>query len=205
MGISERRQREKELMRKLILRASMELFVKEGFHNVSIRHIAEKIEYSPATIYLYFKNKDEILYKLHEEGFQELGKKMSVVATIQNPLEKVKKLGEIYIKFGLENPEYYELMFITKATMKHLKEPDCEWECGYEAFNSLQSVVQECIDGGYFKTKNVFAATIGLWASVHGIVSLYVRERLEMIPQEHQKEIIEEAQKFILEATIIKE
>ncbi len=199
MGISERRQREKELMRKLILRASMELFVKEGFHNVSIRHIAEKIEYSPSTIYLYFKNKDEIIYKLNEEGFRELNKRMLQTSSVKDPLDRVRRIGEVYIKFGLENQEYYELMFITKATMKNLEEPEFEWDCGEEAFMTLQNTVQECVNLGIIESQNTISTTIGLWATVHGFVSLIIRDRLEILPDEHKQAILHEAQNFILE------
>ncbi|MBI5233035.1 MAG: helix-turn-helix transcriptional regulator [Deltaproteobacteria bacterium] len=62
MGISERREKEKKEMRGLILETAMELFLDEGFENVSLRRRADKIEYSPATIYLYYKDKDEILF-----------------------------------------------------------------------------------------------------------------------------------------------
>jgi AcrR family transcriptional regulator len=61
MGIKERKELEKQKMRKLILDNAMKLFLEKGFENITIRHIAEKIEYSPATIYLYFKDKDEIM------------------------------------------------------------------------------------------------------------------------------------------------
>ena len=72
MGIKERKEQEKSEMRELILKTAMNLFLDKGFENITIRHIAEKIEYSPATIYLYFKNKDEILYTLRREGFEKL-------------------------------------------------------------------------------------------------------------------------------------
>ncbi|HEY9245546.1 MAG TPA: helix-turn-helix domain-containing protein, partial [Candidatus Methanoperedens sp.] len=72
MGIKERKELEKQEMRKLILDTAMRLILEKGFENVTIRHIAEEIEYSPATIYLYFKDKDDIIYTLHREGFEKL-------------------------------------------------------------------------------------------------------------------------------------
>ena len=72
MGIKERKENEKSEMKELILKTAMKLFLDKGFNNITIRNIAEKIEYSPATIYLYFKNKDEILYTLRREGFENL-------------------------------------------------------------------------------------------------------------------------------------
>ena len=69
MGISERKEREKAEMKKQILAAAIELFIEQGFDNVSIRKIAEKIEYSPASIYTYFNDKGAILFDLLQEGF----------------------------------------------------------------------------------------------------------------------------------------
>src|SRR6266704_2957044 len=72
MGIKERQERDREAVRRAILDAARELFVAEGFRNVSIRKIAERIEYSPAAIYSYFPSKDDIFFALAEEGFRLL-------------------------------------------------------------------------------------------------------------------------------------
>src|SRR5204863_2023254 len=73
MGIKERQERDREAVRRAILDAARELFVTEGYQNVSIRKIAERIEYSPAAIYGYFASKDDIFFALAEEGFRLLG------------------------------------------------------------------------------------------------------------------------------------
>ena len=73
MGIKERQERDRETVRRAILDAARDLFVTEGFQNVSIRKIAERIEYSPAAIYSYFPSKDDIFFELAEEGFRLLG------------------------------------------------------------------------------------------------------------------------------------
>ena len=70
MGVKERKEREKHDMRELILKAAHQIFVDKSFEEVSIRNIADEIEYSPATIYLYFKDKNEIFYALHTEAFK---------------------------------------------------------------------------------------------------------------------------------------
>src|ERR687883_454319 len=72
MGIKERHERDREAVRRAILDAARELFVREGYQNVSIRKIAERIEYSPAAIYGYFPSKDDIFFALAEEGFHLL-------------------------------------------------------------------------------------------------------------------------------------
>ncbi len=73
MGIKERHERDREAVSRAILDAARELFVTEGYQNVSIRKIAERIEYSPAAIYGYFPSKDDIFFALAEEGFRLLG------------------------------------------------------------------------------------------------------------------------------------
>src|SRR5438034_1731042 len=97
---------------KMILEASMKLFVEQGFENVTIRKIADIIEYSPTTVYLYFKDKDEIFYHLHEQGFAKLTEINQTLLGIDNPLTRLYKMGENYLQFGLKNPEYYDIMFI---------------------------------------------------------------------------------------------
>ena len=72
MGIKERQERDREAVSRAILDAARELFVAEGYGNVSIRKIAERIEYSPAALYGYFPSKDDIFYALAEEGFRLL-------------------------------------------------------------------------------------------------------------------------------------
>src|SRR6266496_4279853 len=128
MGIAERKEKQKTEIRKMILDASMKLFVEEGFEHVSIRKIADLIEYSPTTVYLYFKDKNEILYDLHEMGFQKMAEYTATIWEIKNPLVRLHKMGEKYIQFGLENPEYYDLMFILQAPMKSLDlMENCDW------------------------------------------------------------------------------
>src|ERR1700689_3029099 len=72
MGIKERHERDREAVERAILDAARDLFVAEGYANVSIRKIAERIEYSPAAIYVYFRSKDDIFFALAEEGFRLL-------------------------------------------------------------------------------------------------------------------------------------
>ncbi len=96
MGISERKEKQKLEIRKAILDASMKLFVEQGYENVSIRKIADLIEYSPTTVYLYFKDKNEILFQLHEIGFQKMAEYNAELWTIKNPLVRLHKMGEFY-------------------------------------------------------------------------------------------------------------
>jgi len=186
MGIVERKEKQKIEIRKRILDASMQLFVEEGFSNVSIRRIADIIEYSPTTIYLYFKDKDEIFFHLHEMGFQKMIEMNRELDDIKNPLLRLHKMGENYIRFGLENPEYYDLMFIQREPMKKLTEMNCNWENGDAALTRLRDTLIECMDKGYIAKTDPIILSLSIWSTVHGLVSLATRERLEKLVPEKE-------------------
>ncbi len=179
MGIPERKEKQKLEVRKLILDASMKLFVEEGFANVTIRRIADLIEYSPTTVYLYFKDKDEIFSSLHDIGFTKMQEFNRTLASIHNPLLRLHKMGENYLQFGMENPEYYSLMFIQGEPMKKLSEPGCEWKPGDEAINRLRATITECIEKGYLASADPHLVSLSVWSFVHGLVALAIRQRME--------------------------
>src|SRR5947208_2297737 len=112
MGVQERRAREKAGVREEILDAARALFVKEGYENVSIRKIAEKIEDAPGTIYLYFKDKAEILDRISEETFAKLAERMHAInKDPSNALDGLKRGLRTYIQFGVDNPNHYIITF----------------------------------------------------------------------------------------------
>ena len=114
MGTKERRKREKENLRQEILDAARQLFLKNGYDNVSMRLIAEKIEYSPTTIYLYFKDKAELFRSICEETFGKLERELAAInSTDSDPVDCLRKGGEAYIRFGLRYPYHYQLVFLT--------------------------------------------------------------------------------------------
>lgn len=189
MGSAERKEREKHEMRELILAAARKLFLKEGFEHVTIRRIAEEIEYSPATVYLYFTDKDAILCALQEVGFRELFKRQQMLTSIKHPAEKLRACGRIYMDFAMENQELYDLMFIMRAPMKAFESP-ADWNMGKDTYEVLQSIIKDCIDQGYLKAESPQIACFSLWALMHGTVSIFIRDRAPMIPKEQQEHVI---------------
>jgi AcrR family transcriptional regulator len=129
MTIAARKQREKEEMRSLILDAARKVFLEKGYYEASIRNIAEEIEYSAGTIYLYFKDKDEIFHSLHEEGFRKMLEKMQPLEHVTDPFERLKAIGLVYLEFAKNNKDLYDLMFIIQAPIKHEQETE-KWKCG---------------------------------------------------------------------------
>ncbi|MGV3612472.1 MAG: TetR/AcrR family transcriptional regulator [Fluviicola sp.] len=191
MGINERKEREKEVLQKSILTAAREVFLEKGFDQTSIRSIAQRIEYSPTTIYLYYKDKDAILYALHTEGFQLLGSKMEVLNLVENPLERIKAMGRVYIKFAMEYPDYYDLMFVQKSPMNKLDEDHEVWQEGMSTFEGLKYSVQQCMDQGYLPFTDVEAGSYLLWATLHGMCNLYDRGRCKVLDEEKSEQIVE--------------
>lgn len=183
MGITERKERERQEMRSLILEAAQQAFIEEGYEKASIRAIADRVEYSPATIYLYFKDKSEIFFAVHELGFEKLIHEMTTaVEGIENPIEVLRQQGYAYMKFALENPEMYDLMFIQNAPMEVEKE---EWACGHRCFELLCSTVHRCMSEKLIKMDILEVAAMSIWSFMHGLVSLKIRNRFKTFPQEH--------------------
>src|SRR4029453_17789004 len=114
MGIKERQERDRETVRRAILDAARELFVAEGYQNVSIRKIAERIEYSPAAIYSYFPSKDDIFLALTEEGFRMLFAPRVDMA-IADPIDKIRAGFWRLYEFSKEHPEHFALMFLDRS------------------------------------------------------------------------------------------
>src|SRR5215831_11599843 len=118
MGIKERQERDREAVRRSILDAARDLFVSEGYRNVSIRKIAEKIEYSPAAIYGYFPSKDDIFYALAEEGFHLLhtdGGALDERLAALEPLARIREIFWSLYEFSRHHPQYFELMFVDRS------------------------------------------------------------------------------------------
>ncbi len=189
MGISERKEREKLQMRQLVLAAATEMFIQEGYDRTSIRNIAEKIEYSPATIYLYFKDKTEILEAIMEQGFGMLNQEFSKVIHLSDPMERLKGLADCYLHFAHDFPEYYDLMFIMKTPVENVVEED-DWDCGHQAYMTLFQTVQACQETGKLKVQDPHAASLMLWSILHGMVSLHIRKRLIFFPEAQLDAII---------------
>ena len=176
MGVKERRAREKKLLRQEILDAASELFVREGYENVSMRRVADKIEYSPTTIYLYFHDKAELLESVCQEMFLRLSQRLAkILEQGGDPLERLKRGLTAYIDFGLENPHHYRAIFMMPKAEGFPAEkyvlPDSP---GMQAFDFLRRCVYDCIGSGRLRIKDAELASQTLWAGVHGITSLLI-------------------------------
>jgi AcrR family transcriptional regulator len=199
MGISERKGREKQEMRDRIIDASMKMFVEDGYEKTSIRNIAEKIEYSPATLYLYYKDKDELLYDVQARAFDILLEEFKKHAVSKSPMKRLEQICETYVNFGLAQTELYALMFIIRAPMNVIEEKE-NWTNGEDAFTFFADCVQECINKGLIRYKDLATATLSIWAMSHGLVSLDVcsRYKVTVLIEAEMEPIIKNAVKEYL-------
>lgn len=199
MTIATRKERQKEELRTKILEVAKALFIERGFEETSIRNIAERIEYSPTTIYLHFKDKDDIFYALHQEGFVLLNQYFRVLQNVEDPFERLKAITRAYIDFALENREFYDLMFISRSPMNALTREDEKWEEGNKAFGALIGTVVECQQKGYFAGIDPEILSFTCWSMVHGVCALEIRGRCSIITEENQKELSHKAGATIIE------
>lgn len=182
MGISDRKEREKQEMKRLIIDASMRMFLEEGYEKTSIRNIADKIEYSPGTIYLYYKDKDELLHEVQREAFDRLHKTFLEKAPSKSPWKRLEQITTAYLEFGHAQPDLYDLMFIIRAPMNKVEENG--WMNGKACFSYLLDCVQECIDKKLLRFSDPGIAALSIWSMCHGLVSLNVRCRMKVMEQD---------------------
>jgi AcrR family transcriptional regulator len=178
MGVKERREREKSEVRDKILDAARELFIAEGYEGVSMRKVADKIEYTPTTIYGYFADKEDLFRQLCHEDFARLAESFQSAAMPADVIERINQIGRIYIDFGLKYPNHYTLMFMTPHPGPALDEIDQEIKGNPEvdAYAFLKYTIQQAIDEGRFREQFQDAELISqtLWAAVHGVIALHI-------------------------------
>lgn len=181
MGLAERKEREKNELRELILLKAKEIISKEGQEKLSIRRIAQEIEYSPATIYLYFQDKDEILYQMMEKGFEIMAHQMQDVYQEPSPLKRIFHIGQAYVRFGIENQDWYTLMFNSVSPMNHIERCKSEWGHGIAIFEYLVSTCREALLESNKQGIDERILALQMWSTVHGLVSLANTQRLTIV------------------------
>lgn len=200
MGIAERKNREKQALRERILAAARHIVMREGFAALSMRKIAEAIEYSPAALYLHFASRDEIARALCEEGYAQLLQTFEPLAGIADPAERLKGMGRAYIAFGVAHRETYRLIFMEDPsytgaalgaraaaavsgpsvgseaqTQVQAEQTGTEDDPGAAALQFMISALDELKAAGRLATSvdpRVWADAF--WATLHGIVALHL-------------------------------
>jgi AcrR family transcriptional regulator len=185
MNATSRRRKHKDELRRVILDAAREIFVRQGYESFSMRKLAEKIEYSPGSVYLHFKSKEALFECLVEESFARLLKTLMGLRNgqeWQDPVEELKKGLRAYVEFGLRNPNDYRFAFMLRPPME--KRPYKV----HGAFEALRFIVRRCVEEKRLRAVDVETTSQVLWATAHGITSLLIQR--PAFPWVPKKELI---------------
>jgi AcrR family transcriptional regulator len=195
LGPRERREREREEIRTRILDAARELFASEGVESVTMRRIADRIEYSPTAIYFHYKDKESLLAELCDHDFRNFAHGFAVIAQMPDPVERLRAAGRSYVEFGLSNPSHYRLMFMTPKP-PHEQNESGKGNPEEDAYAFVRGIVLDLQAQGRLREDagdvDLVAQTI--WATIHGLVSLEIAkcndEWVEFRPIEERTQAI---------------
>lgn len=173
MGLKEKKQKHREEFRKEIIEAAKSLFNSEGYDKFSMRGLARKIGYTPATIYLYFRDKDDLLYVISEELFAQLIQSMErCVKSATSPLMALRQVLIAYVDFGISHPEHYRVAFFTSPNVYGSPEEYLEKDTmSRNAYCRGRRLAEECMVAGLFRQMDADEVAQILWMGVHGIVA----------------------------------
>ena len=173
VGTAQRRERERTELRERILDAARAIVRREGFAALTIRKIADAIEYAPGTLYLYFENRDAIARELSSEGFRRLLEDFAPAEKISDPRARLEAIGRAYVRFGMKHPETYRLVFMEDPQLTTAVFKAAGDDPGQRAYRALIEPFEQLRDAGRLRPgADAQALADTLWSVVHGIVSL---------------------------------
>ncbi len=179
VGSVDRRQRQKESLRASILDAARELFVEHGYDAVTMRKIAEKIEYSPTAIYQYFTDKESLVQELCANDFLILASAFGRLAGIADPIERLRQMGEEYVRFARTNPNQYRFMFMVPHphhTWHNEARQSDRGNPNRDAYTFLKWTCTQAIEQGRvrpdLRDPDVGAQLV--WGAMHGVIALHI-------------------------------
>ena len=173
MGIKERRERERTRVREKILDAALDFFAEQGAEGVTMRALADAIEYSPPVIYAHFRDKDSIIRELCLRQLRELAKAFATFAHL-DPIERLRRIGYVYADFAVEHPSHFRFMFLTiNPIAPVMNEPELN-DPQVHAYAFLRQTAKDAIAAGLLKPEYTDAEEVAqiCWASAHGLVAL---------------------------------
>jgi AcrR family transcriptional regulator len=178
MGITERRERERQDTRAKIMDAARDLFAREGYEAVSMRRIAETIEYSPTAIYVHFRDKQDLLFQICQADFAALAQGVVELQKVKDPIERIRRMGHAYIRFAVQHPNHYRLMFMTPVDLppELVMQDANHGNVDRDSYALLKQTCQEAIDQGRIRPEYQDADLVAqtFWSAVHGVASLHI-------------------------------
>jgi AcrR family transcriptional regulator len=178
MKSATRRKQQQDELRAKILDAARELFVAQGVEAVTMRKVADKIGYTATTLYNHFLDKDALLRAVCDADFGALHESFARVGRIVDPIDRLKKIGQVYIEFALRHPSHYRLMFMTPRP--HRDDAECE-EIGQgdpdqDAYSFVRATIAEAVGLGLFRDQYHDPDLLSqvFWSCVHGVAALHL-------------------------------
>jgi AcrR family transcriptional regulator len=173
MGVKERRQRERTEIRERILDAALEVFATEGVEGVTMRALADAIEYTPPVIYAHFRDKDAIIEELCYRQLRTLAKAFANFATL-DPVERLRRIGYVYVDFAVKHPSHFRFLFLMAHSYKTDDDELAKDDPQENAYAFLKQTATEGLAAGVFRPEYTDAEEIAqlCWGSAHGLVAL---------------------------------
>lgn len=172
LAVQTRRERQRAEQRAELLQAAHALVKEEGYDGLTIRKLANKVGYAPMSVYSYFEDKHAILMALAEDAFTILANRIRKRLP-DDPMEGLRMGLLEYASFGLENPNEYRIVFMTRDLHMHDEKEFRELEASNPALQCLLESVNACREAGVLKGDVRAIATV-LWTMAHGAISLAV-------------------------------
>jgi AcrR family transcriptional regulator len=176
MGSRERRTRERAETREKILDAAREMFVRHGYEATTMRAIAARIEYTPTAIYHHFQNKEALLTELCNIDFRSLAAAFQRIGRIEDPLERLARLGDAYVSFALEHPMQYQLLFMTRHPEVVADMNKGRGDPSEDAYAFLRETCADAVASGRLRPEITDPDELAqsAWASLHGLMALHI-------------------------------
>jgi AcrR family transcriptional regulator len=188
-------------LREDIVDVSKELLLKDGFSKISMRKIAKQLDVTATSIYLYFKNKDELLLALIDESINNLNRQLKdALIPTAGPIEQLEVLANAYIDYALNNPQEYEIIYMVRPE-EMPKYPKEKFEQVRKTYEILADIIRKGKEGQFFEVDDPLISAYTLWAQIHGIVSVVLNKRLDTrIPKDL---FLEQAVENIIQGFVI--
>lgn len=165
---------EGDALRDELLDAAEHQLMKAGSTDgVSIRAIVNEVGVSPPALYMHFEDKDTLFFAVCERRFADFGKVLErAMQPFDDPVEKLRAMGNAYVRYGMDNAEHYQIMFSTAGAAAEglltMADP------GLLGFVLLIDTVTDAIDAGYFESDDAMMTAMTIWSAVHGVVMLHL-------------------------------
>ncbi|GHO79524.1 TetR family transcriptional regulator [Ktedonobacter sp. SOSP1-85] len=165
------REKRRARTRETILEAAMQIVMQHGVDALSMREIAERIDYSPSGLYEYFSSKEEIIAELVNEGFERLTARMEHGTQGATALSRLQEAGKVYMHFALQEPQLYLMMFNHRPLSPF---PFTEVEQN-TAYSQLVQILQDGLLSGEFRSASGAGwqeLAYASWSLMHGLAML---------------------------------